>query len=88
MDLLFIFYFGLKPNLEENNEIEKIKIPEKNILIYGLYMFIFMGTVMALVDWAPLWFERELLTTSLIASLTIVSWSGGETIGKFLGAKL
>ena len=84
----FIFYFGLKPNLEENNEIEKIKIPEKNILIYGLYMFIFMGTVMALVDWAPLWFERELLTTSLIASLTIVSWSGGETIGKFLGAKL
>ena len=72
----FIFYFGLKPNLEENNEIEKIKIPEKNILIYGLYMFIFMGTVMALVDWAPLWFERELLTTSLIASLTIVSWSG------------
>ena len=84
----FIFYFGLKRNLEENNEIEKIKIPEKNILIYGLYMFIFMGTVMALVDWAPLWFERELLTTSLIASLTIVSWSGGETIGKFLGAKL
>ena len=84
----FIFYFGLKPNLEKNNEIEKIKIPEKNILIYGLYMFIFMGTVMALVDWAPLWFERELLTTSLIASLTIVSWSGGETIGKFLGAKL
>ena len=84
----FIFYFELKPNLEENNEIEKIKIPEKNILIYGLYMFIFMGTVMALVDWVPLWFERELLTTSLIASLTIVSWSGGETIGKFLGAKL
>ena len=84
----FIFYFGLKPNLEENNEIEKIKIPEKNILIYGLYMFIFMGTVMALVDWAPLWFERELLTTSLIASLSIVCWSGGETIGKFLGAKL
>ena len=37
----FIFYFGLKPNLEENNEIEKIKIPEKNILIYGLYIFIF-----------------------------------------------
>ena len=84
----FIFYFGLKPNFEENNEIEKIKIPEKNILIYGLYMFIFMGTVMALVDWAPLWFERELLTTSLIASLTIVCWSGGETMGKFLGAKL
>ena len=84
----FIFYFGLKPNFEENNEIEKIKIPEKNILIYGLYMFIFMGTVMALVDWAPLWFERELLTSSLIASLTIVCWSGGETIGKFLGAKL
>ena len=43
---------------------------------------------MALVDWAPLWFERELFTTSLIASLTIVSWASGETIGKFFGAKM
>ena len=41
-------------------------------------MFIFMGTVMAIVDWAPLWFERELLTTSLIASLTIVVGQEGK----------
>ena len=68
--------------------MEKLKIPEKNILIFSLYLFIFLGTVMALVDWAPLWFERELLTTSLIASLTIVCWGAGETSGKFLGATM
>ena len=39
----FIFYFGLKPNLEENNEIEKIKIPEKNILILWTIYVHFYG---------------------------------------------
>ena len=83
-----IFKLGLEKSNENIEKMERLKIPEKNILIYSLYLFIFLGTVMALVDWAPLWFERELLTTSLIASLTIVCWASGETIGKFLGAKM
>ncbi len=85
---LFVFKLGLQKRYEKIEPIEKIKIPESNILIFSFYLFIFWATVMALVDWAPLWFERELLTTSLIASLTIVCWAAGETIGKFLGAKM
>ena len=85
---LFVFKLGLPRKYEKIEPIEKIKIPENNILIFSFYLFIFWATVMALVDWAPLWFERELLTTSLIASLTIVCWAAGETIGKFLGAKM
>ena len=85
---LFVFKLGLDRKYEKIEPIEKVKIPENNILIFSFYLFIFWATVMALVDWAPLWFERELLTTSLIASLTIVCWSAGETIGKFLGAKM
>ena len=85
---LFVFKLGLPRKYEKIEPIEKIKIPESNILIFSFYLFIFWATVMALVDWAPLWFERELLTTSLIASLTIVCWAAGETIGKFLGAKM
>ena len=85
---LFVFKLGLDRKYEKIEPIEKVKIPENNILIFSFYLFIFWATVMALVDWAPLWFERELLTTSLIASLTIVCWAAGETIGKFLGAKM
>ena len=85
---LFVFKLGLLRKYEKIEPIEKIKIPESNILIFSFYLFIFWATVMALVDWAPLWFERELFTTSLIASLTIVCWAAGETIGKFLGAKM
>ena len=85
---LFVFRLGLDRKYEKIEPIEKVKIPENNILIFSFYLFIFWATVMALVDWAPLWFERELLTTSLIASLTIVCWAAGETIGKFLGAKM
>ena len=85
---LFVFKLGLDRKYEKIEPIEKVKIPENNILIFSFYLFIFWATVMALVDWAPLWFERELFTTSLIASLTIVCWAAGETIGKFLGAKM
>ena len=85
---LFVFKLGLDRKYEKIEPIEKVKIPENNILIFSFYLFIFWATVMALVDWAPLWFERELLTTSLIASLKIVCWAAGETIGKFLGAKM
>ena len=85
---LLIYKLGLNRDEENIEKMEKLKIPEKNILIFSLYLFIFLGTVMALVDWAPLWFERELLTTSLIASLTIVCSGAGETTGKFLGTTM
>jgi fucose permease len=85
---LFVFNFGLKKQYDEIEKTEKFKIPENKLLIYSLYLFLFFATVTAIVDWAPLWFEKELLTSSLIASLTIVSWFSGETISKFFGAIL
>lgn len=84
----FVFNFGLKKQYDEIEKTEKFKIPENKLLIYSLYLFLFFATVTAIVDWAPLWFEKELLTSSLIASLTIVSWFSGETISKFFGAIL
>ena len=85
---LFVFNFGLKKQYDDIEKTEKFKIPENKLLIYSLYLFLFFATVTAIVDWAPLWFEKELLTTSLIASLTIVCWFSGETISKFFGAAL
>ena len=85
---LFVFNLGLKKQYDEIEKMEKFKIPENKLLIYSLYLFLFFASVTAIVDWAPLWFEKELLTTSLIASLTIVCWFSGETISKFFGAIL
>ena len=85
---LFVFNLGLKKQYDETEKMEKFKIPENKLLIYSFYLFLFFASVTAIVDWAPLWFEKELLTTSLIASLTIVCWFSGETISKFFGAIL
>ena len=85
---LFVFNLGLKKQYDEIEKMEKFKIPENKLLIYSLYLFLFFASVTAIVDWAPLWFEKELLTTSLVASLTIVCWFSGETISKFFGAIL
>ena len=85
---LFVFNLGLKKQYDEIEKMEKFKIPENKLLIYSFYLFLFFASVTAIVDWAPLWFEKELLTTSLIASLTIVCWFSGETISKFFGAIL
>ncbi len=85
---IFVFSLGLKKQYDEIETTKKFKFPENKLLIYSLYLFVFFATVTAIVDWAPLWFEKELFTTSLIASLTIVCWFSGETISKFLGATL
>ncbi len=85
---IFVFYLGLSKSKDNIQKTEKFSIPEKDILIYGLYLFIFFGSIGAISDWSPLWFKNELLTSSTLASLTIVAWGSGETIGKFLGSSL
>ena len=84
----FVFKLSLSKQYDDIGKIEKFKIPEKKILILGFYVFIFLGSMGGISDWAPMWFERELLTSSHIASLTIVFWGLGETVGKFFGAPM
>ena len=83
-----IFYFGLPTDYENFEKSEKFRFPEKKIMLFGLYGFIFMATVGIIGDWSALWFSRDLKTSALIASLAVTAWGTGESIGRLMGGKL
>ena len=83
-----IFYFGLPTDYENFEKSEKFRFPEKKIMLFGLYGFIFMATVGIIGDWSALWFSRDLQTSALIASLAVTAWGTGESIGRLMGGKL
>ncbi len=83
-----IFYYGLPKKYEKFEKAEKFRFPEKKIMLFGLYGFIFMATVGIIGDWSALWFSRDLKTTALLASLAVTAWGTGESVGRLMGAKL
>ena len=86
--IFLIFKYGLPNKLETFEKAEQFRFPEKKILLFGLYGFIFFATSGIIGDWAALWFSRDLKTTALVASLAITAWGAGVSIGRLLGAKL
>ena len=83
-----IYYFGLPTDYENFEKSEKFRFPEKKIMLFGLYGFIFMATVGIIGDWSALWFSRDLKTSALLASLAVTAWGSGESIGRLMGGKL
>ena len=83
-----IYYFGLPTDYENFEKSEKFRFPEKKIMLFGLYGFIFMATVGIIGDWSALWFSRDLNTSALIASLAVTAWGTGESVGRLMGGKL
>ena len=83
-----IYYFGLPTDYENFEKSEKFRFPEKKIMLFGLYGFIFMATVGIIGDWSALWFSRDLKTSALLASLAVTAWGTGESIGRLMGGKL
>ena len=86
--VFLIFYFGLPIKYYSFENAEKFRLPEKKIIFFGIYGFIFMATVGIIGDWSALWFSRDLKSTALIASLAVGAWGAGESIGRLLGEKL
>ena len=81
--IFLIFKYGLPNKLETFEKAEQFRFPEKKILLFGLYGFIFFATSGIIGDWAALWFSRDLKTTALVASLAITAWGAGVSIGRY-----
>ena len=80
--------YGFPREKDSIDKSEKFKLPELKILIFGIYLFIFYASVGIVGDWSAVWFEKELKTTLFLASLAVVAWGSGESIGRFLGSYL
>ena len=86
--IVLIFIYGLPTNYENFEKAERFRFPEKKIMLFGLYGFIFMATVGIIGDWSALWFSRDLQTSALLASLAVTAWGTGESVGRLMGGKL
>ncbi len=85
---LLIRQYGFPREKDSIDKSERFKLPELKILIFGIYLFIFYASVGIVGDWSAVWFEKELKTTLFLASLAVVAWGSGESIGRFLGSYL
>ncbi|MDC0497982.1 MFS transporter [Alphaproteobacteria bacterium] len=73
-----IIYINSLPNdLDFKGEGEKLKIPERNVLIFGFLLFILFGSNGIIIDWSALWFTKELNAPLYLASLGLIFLSLG-----------
>ena len=84
-----VIYLNSLPNdLDFKGEGEKLKIPEKNVLIFGFLLFILFGSNGIIIDWSALWFTKELNAPLHLASLGLIFLSLGGIFATFFSNQL
>ena len=57
---IIVYNFSLPKELDFKGLGEKYKIPQKEVLVFGLLLFIVFGSGGIIIDWSSLWFSSEL----------------------------
>ena len=85
---IIYYFFGLRKIYEENEKVEKFKIPEKNILIYGFLLMMNFATLGIIIDWSPVWLTKDLSAPLFLGGLAIMFFNAGEIIARVSASKL
>ena len=85
---IIYYFFGLKKIYEEDEKVKKFKIPEKNILIYGLLLMMNFATLGIIIDWSPVWLTKDLSAPLFLGGLAIMFFNAGEIIARVSASKL
>ena len=72
-----VYLFGLPGKLDFKGEGEKFKIPENNVLLFGILLFFVFGSNGIIVDWSTLWLSKDLNAPFHLASMGLISFSIG-----------
>ena len=67
---------------------EKYKIPQKEVLVFGLLLFIVFGSGGIIIDWSSLWFSSELNAPLYLASLGLIFLSSGGILANLFSNQL
>ncbi len=82
-----IFYFLGMPKAEESNDpVNKFKIPEKKILIFGVLLMMNFATLGIIIDWSSLWLTKDLMAPLFLGGLVIVFFNTGEIIARLVAS--
>ncbi|MDA9749114.1 MFS transporter [Pelagibacteraceae bacterium] len=82
------YFFGLKKKYEGDEKIEKFKLPENNILIYGFLLMMNFATLGIIIDWSPVWLTKDLGAPLFLGGLIIICFNGGEIFARVSASKL
>ena len=83
-----VYFLGL-PKVEESTEtVDRFKMPEKQILIFGILLMMNFATVGIIVDWSSLWLTKDLMAPLFLGGLVIVFFNSGEIIARLLASFL
>ncbi len=83
-----VYFLGL-PKFEESKEtVDRFKMPEKQILIFGILLMMNFATVGIIVDWSSLWLTKDLMAPLFLGGLVIVFFNSGEIIARLLASFL
>ena len=85
---IIVYLNGLPKELDFKGEGEKLKLPEKNVLIFGFLLFVIFGSNGIIIDWSALWFTKELNAPLHLASLGLIFLSLGGILANLFSNQL
>ena len=83
-----VYFLGLPKVKESKETVDRFKMPEKQILIFGILLMMNFATVGIIVDWSSLWLTKDLMAPLFLGGLVIVFFNSGEIIARLLASFL
>ena len=82
LSTILVYFLGM-PKVEENDDpVDKFKVPEKKILIFGILLMMNFATLGIIIDWSALWLTKDLMAPLFLGGLVIVFFNSGEIIAR------
>jgi len=82
LSAIVVYFLGM-PRVEEDDDlVDKFKIPEKKILIFGILLMMNFATLGIIIDWSALWLTKDLMAPLFLGGLVIVFFNSGEIIAR------
>ena len=83
-----IYNLGLPKNLDFKGKGDKLQIPEKKVLVFGLLLFIIFGSMGIVIDWSSLWLTKDLKAPLYLGGLGLIFFSCGGIFANLFSVQL
>ena len=82
LSAIVVYFLGMPRIEEEDDLVDKFKVPEKKILIFGILLMMNFATLGIIIDWSALWLTKDLMAPLFLGGLVIVFFNSGEIIAR------
>ena len=86
LSAIIVYFLGMPRAEESNGLVNKFKIPEKKILIFGILLMMNFATLGIIIDWSSLWLTKDLMAPLFLGGLVIVFFNTGEITARLVAS--